>query len=70
MFRNSFRRLASDPKQTFKWETLKGQDLYDTVVSYVITLFNEVDMLFSKLQKTDIKINIAGIVIGNVSILN
>ncbi|KAK0073173.1 hypothetical protein PV325_010172, partial [Microctonus aethiopoides] len=44
---------------------LKGLDLYSSIVSYVITLFNGVDMLYSKLKKTKIQINIAGIVIGS-----
>ncbi|KAK0160526.1 hypothetical protein PV328_007928 [Microctonus aethiopoides] len=39
-------------------------DLYTTIVSYVITLFNGVDMLYSKLKKTKIQINLAGIIIG------
>ncbi|KAK0171426.1 hypothetical protein PV327_011332 [Microctonus hyperodae] len=39
-------------------------DKYTTIVSYVITLFNGVDMLYSKLEKTKIQINIAGIIIG------
>lgn len=44
--------------------------MYGKIVSYVITLFNGVDMLYSKLRNTKIQINIAGIIIGTVSILN
>ncbi|KAK0078029.1 hypothetical protein PV326_009642, partial [Microctonus aethiopoides] len=43
-------------------------DLYTTIVSYVITLFNGVDMLYSKLKETKIQINIAGIIIGTEKI--
>ncbi|KAK0073691.1 hypothetical protein PV325_009360, partial [Microctonus aethiopoides] len=39
-------------------------DLYTKIVSYVITLFNGVDMLYSKLKGTKIQINLAGIIIG------
>ncbi|KAK0169407.1 hypothetical protein PV327_011595, partial [Microctonus hyperodae] len=39
-------------------------DKYTTIVSYVITLFNGVDMLYSKLKETKVQINIAGIIIG------
>ncbi|KAK0072109.1 hypothetical protein PV326_000445, partial [Microctonus aethiopoides] len=39
-------------------------DLYTTIVSHVITLFNGVDMLYSKLKETKIQINLAGIIIG------
>ncbi|KAK0072030.1 hypothetical protein PV326_000538, partial [Microctonus aethiopoides] len=43
---------------------IDGSDLYTTIVSYVITLFNGVDMLYSKLKETKIQINLAGIIIG------
>ncbi|KAK0174505.1 hypothetical protein PV327_010267 [Microctonus hyperodae] len=39
-------------------------NFYTTIVSEVITLFNGVDMLYSKLKETKIQINIAGIIIG------
>ncbi|KAK0086200.1 hypothetical protein PV326_005641 [Microctonus aethiopoides] len=43
---------------------IKNQlDLYGKIVSYIITLFNGVDMLYSKLRNTKIQINIAGIII-------
>ncbi|KAK0160206.1 hypothetical protein PV328_007634 [Microctonus aethiopoides] len=45
-------------------KTIQKSDWHAAVVSYVLTLFNGVDMLYSKLQKTNIQINIAGIIIG------
>ncbi|KAK0073291.1 hypothetical protein PV325_009964, partial [Microctonus aethiopoides] len=37
---------------------------YTSIISYILTLFNGVDMLYSKLKQTNIKINIAGIIIA------
>lgn len=45
-----------------------SHDDYTPLISYLLTLFNSVDMLFSKLNKLKININIAGIIIGHVSI--
>ncbi|KAK0159822.1 hypothetical protein PV327_010894 [Microctonus hyperodae] len=44
--------------------TCTETDLHTSIVAYVITLFNGVDMLFSKFHETKIQINIAGIIIG------
>ncbi|KAK0072371.1 hypothetical protein PV325_011455, partial [Microctonus aethiopoides] len=52
--------VAKDWTKSIKDES----DLYTTIVSYVITLFNGVDMLYSKLKETKIQINLAGIIIG------
>ncbi|KAK0182762.1 hypothetical protein PV327_000863 [Microctonus hyperodae] len=38
---------------------------YTPLISYLLTLFNSADMLFSKLNKVKIKLNIAGIIIGH-----
>lgn len=38
------------------------------VVSYILTLFNIVDMLYSKIEDPIIKFNLAGIIIGTVSV--
>ncbi|KAK0158040.1 hypothetical protein PV327_011227, partial [Microctonus hyperodae] len=54
-----------DYKQTSSRQKLQGLDFYSAVVAHVITLFNGVDMLYSKLKNTKIQINIAGIVIGS-----
>lgn len=69
-FRNSSRRFKSNSERRSRHGKLKGLDLYSAIVSYVITLFNGIDMMYSKLQHTKIQMNIAGIVIGTVSILN
>ncbi|KAK0179446.1 hypothetical protein PV327_005198 [Microctonus hyperodae] len=39
-------------------------DKFAPVVSYILTLFNIVDMLYSKIEEPKIKFNIAGIIIG------
>ncbi|KAK0086318.1 hypothetical protein PV325_003367 [Microctonus aethiopoides] len=58
-------RFKSNSERKFQHGKSKELDLYSTIVSHVITLFNGVDMLYSKLQNTKIQINIAGIVIGS-----
>ncbi|KAK0164851.1 hypothetical protein PV328_003421 [Microctonus aethiopoides] len=42
-----------------------SHDDYTPLISYLLTLFNSVDMLFSKLDELKININIAGIIIGH-----
>lgn len=45
----------------------KKSGMIKAIVSYVITLFNGADVLYSNLKETNIKLNIAGIIIATVS---
>lgn len=46
----------------------ESNDEYTSIASYLLTLFNSVDMLYSKIDSPKIKFNIAGIIVGPVSV--
>ncbi|KAK0174501.1 hypothetical protein PV327_010263 [Microctonus hyperodae] len=56
--------VSWDVAQDWTKLIIDESDRYTTIVSYVITLFNGIDMLYSKLKETKVQINIAGIIIG------
>ncbi|KAK0086199.1 hypothetical protein PV326_005640 [Microctonus aethiopoides] len=51
-------------EQIIAGATCTNTDLHTSIVAYVLTLFNGIDMLFSKFNEPKIQINIAGIIIG------
>ncbi|KAK0163284.1 hypothetical protein PV327_006983 [Microctonus hyperodae] len=58
--------ISYDFAQKFS-KNSKKSEMFKAIVSYVITLFNGVDMLYSNLKETNIKLNIAGIIIATES---